>query len=255
MIGKESGEISDLSNLVLDYQTTKNLDILDEICEKSYPIVKSRADFFSRTHPADSDDSFSDGCLALVTSIISNYRPKKLKSGKLCDFETYLRWRMSGVMLDGLRKKDHLPRTQRIRIRKLQEAIGYHESVHGRQTYTVEELAEMTGETKESVTQTLKLDRGLKISLSNRTSGGNTLESNISSDSNNPLDNVENKDLLENTYDFMRNELPRNYSEAMFLYYVWGIKMKEIGSMQNVSEARISRIISKGREKIKAHFS
>lgn len=256
MIRKESDEVSSLSNLVLDYQKNRDIDLLDRICKESFPIVEARASFFSRSYPVImEDESFSDGCFALITDIISNYKIKKLKSGKLCNFETYLRWRLRGAMLDGLRKRDHLSRTQRKKLNNLRDAKSVHEVANGMRNYSIEELAAMTNESEKSVKHTLKLDKGIQFSLSQENSEMSTLASNLTSPLKGPLDEVVNNDLLEKTYEFMQQKLPNNYTEAIYLYYAWGLKLREIGSIQNVSESRIGQIIAKGRERIRDHLS
>ncbi|MBT4577183.1 sigma-70 family RNA polymerase sigma factor [Candidatus Woesearchaeota archaeon] len=242
---------NDLDKLVLGYQLNKDSGVLDEICDRSYPIIgQITKQVYRHSKNFDRKEFFQDGCECLISSAVKNYDETKGLS-----FERYLGFRVKGAIEDGLRRIDHLGRTQRRRITKLREAQGFYETVHGKKRFTIGELIELTGKTRKSILTTLMLDEGRLVSLSRPPLGSNSSLDTVLGFSDDPSAIAIQHEFSEMTYKFMEERLTPNTFEAIHLRYIENMTLREISKLQGITESRISKNVSNGLNELKIFFS
>jgi RNA polymerase sigma factor (sigma-70 family) len=72
--------------------------------------------------------------------------------------------------------------------------------------------------------------------------------------------NLCNKDLVYKIFQYLDNKKKKryngrtDYSEILQMYFIEGYTMKEVGQIKNVTESRISQIISELKKDIRKHF-
>jgi RNA polymerase sigma factor FliA len=251
MISKIDRDPQELTDLVLDYQRTKDPAILDKICDKSYGLIRKVSNsIYPHLRSQDRREFFQDGCLCLVSSAVQNY---DLKKGH--KFEKYLGWRVFGAIGDGLRRRDPMSRTLRQGISQLNETLGIYETVNGKKRFTVEELVELTGKPREVVIATLRLDEGKIVSLSGPPKGSDRSLDTVLGFPNDPSVTAIQHEFSEMAYRFMEERLPQKISEAIHLRYLENYGLKEIAEIQGVTKSRVSKSISEGIDKMRIFFS
>lgn len=175
-----------------------------------------------------------------------------LKLTKGVKFETYASLRIRGSILDQIRKLDWIPRTLRQKQKKLDTAASHLESVLGR-TPTSEELAEelqvsleeldaMVNQTQ--VANLVSLDEYLEQGSEVKAEEGNKaafLQ---------PEQVVERQDLKRLLAEAI-NELTEKEQKVIALYYYEEMTLKEISSILEVSESRVSQLHTKSLRKMK----
>ena len=186
------------------------------------------------------DDLVSSGVLGLIDAI-ERYNPDRQVK-----FITFAFTRIKGAILDELRSYDLMPRSIRMKMRKLQKAI-----------------AELEGKLKRSPTDVeiaSKLDMGIDdyrdllrtlspirfFSLSDSLNGVGEFEIQNQAESldmkqNSPDLPTENQELRSALLNAIQ-ELPKNERLTIALYYYEQMTMKEIGVVLKVTESRVSQI-------------
>ena len=176
----------------------------------------------------------------------------KFELSKGVKFETYASLRIRGSILDQIRKLDWIPRTLRQKQKKLDTAASHLESVLGR-TPTSEELAEelqvsleeldaMVNQTQ--VANLVSLDEYLEQGSEVKAEEGNKaafLQ---------PEQVVERQDLKRLLAEAI-NELTEKEQKVIALYYYEEMTLKEISSILEVSESRVSQLHTKSLRKMK----
>lgn len=180
------------------------------------------------------DDLFGWGMIGLVQAADS-WEP-----GRGLKFSTYAYTKIRGAILDELRRSDFLPRGRREKVRELDRAVNELMQRNGLAP-TPEEIAVELGTT---------LDEVDEILLAARTAGHASLEDDIStplferlsdphcSDPQGSAEWDETKALLVNAI----HELTDQERTVITLYYGEELLLREIASVLDLTESRISQI-------------
>ncbi|MDK9698977.1 MAG: FliA/WhiG family RNA polymerase sigma factor [bacterium] len=181
------------------------------------------------------DDLTSCGILGLIRAI-ENFDP-----ARGFKFETYAVPVVRGAMLDGLREYDWLPRTQRVKNRRIEVAIRELERRLGRSPED-EEIATELGLTEEQFQQLLsEAGAGVLVSLDNEVSSSDNSSGSfhevISDESaDTPLEALELSEVRSIARKLLV-ELPEQHRKVMALYYFEELTLKEIGVILHITES------------------
>jgi RNA polymerase sigma factor for flagellar operon FliA len=150
-------------------------------------------------------------------------------------FETYAYTRIRGAILDELRRNCPLPQHVLERVAKLRRA--YEGLPPGA---TVEQLAAASGLTDDEVADCLAAMRLTRLSS---WQGGDPIDACLADRADPPdvmAERVEQKELLADAIE----ALPERERLVVTLYYTEDLRLKEIGTLLNLSESRVSRVLN-----------
>jgi RNA polymerase sigma factor FliA len=213
----------------------------EEIIHKFLPLVKYVAGKISINLPAhvEINDLVNEGILGLIDAI------NKYDDSRGVKFETYATTRISGSILDALRAMDWVPRAVRQKARELERIFTELEHKLGRAPrdrevaralrVTRDEyhalLLKIRGSSILSLEEFLPNDKGHEVSLLDTLRDGGP-------DPTLSVESAEMKMSLAQAVD----ALPPQERTVISLYYFEGLTLKDIKSVLNVSESRVSQI-------------
>lgn len=235
-----------MDSLWIKYNETKDKEIKNIIIENYIGLVKIVAGRMYNFYGSkvEYDDILGYGVLGLIDSI------DKFDISKNIKFETYAQIRIRGEIIDNIRKLDWVPRSLRKKSKDVQEAISILENKLG-ETPSNEELAnylDISLAELESILSDISTFNVSSLEETLLTSGDYNLKLNNSSNIPEQIyQEKEIKELLAVAID----KLAINEKKVISLYYYEELTYKEIGSIMDLSESRISQIHSKSILKIK----
>ena len=227
----------------------------EEIVHKYLPLVKYVAGKISVNLPShvEINDLINEGILGLIDAI------SKYDDSRGVKFETYATTRISGAILDALRAMDWVPRAVRQKARELERVFVALENDIGRVPED-EEIAKAMGlKLKEYHTLLLKI-RGTSILsleefLPNEKGHEVALLDTLKDSGPDPTHQVESAEVKSALAQAVES-LPQQERTVISLYYFEGLTLKDIKSVLNVSESRVSQIHAQAvirlRSKLKA---
>jgi RNA polymerase sigma factor for flagellar operon FliA len=195
------------------------------------------------------DDLVSTGILGLI-SAIDRYDPKqgvKLK--------TYAEYKIRGAILDSLRQMDWAPRQQRKRARLIDNAHKQLEQDLGRQP-AEEEVAGFLGialdEYQEWVGDSHRLHVG-SLDMTWEEPGSEMVNQLPDSEQHWPSELLE-KSELNRLLVLAVERLPYAERTVLSLYYLEELTLREIASVMEIHESRVSQLKSQGVGRLRAHL-
>ncbi|MGG2026864.1 FliA/WhiG family RNA polymerase sigma factor [Gottfriedia sp. S16(2024)] len=224
----------------------RDLDAGDALMRIYMPIVHFQVNSIAQRLPSNvsRDDLHSLAMLGLYDAL-EKFDPKRdLK------FETYASIRISGNILDGLRKEDWLPRSIRDKAKKIDFAIEKLEPDLQRKA-TPEEIAEYTGYTSMEVVNVtndvffsnlLSIDEQIKDAGDGQVNFIHTIKDHETLTPEEMLLKDEQIRLLAKT---IVTELNEKEQLVISLYYHEELTLTEIGAIINLSTSRVSQIHAK----------
>ena len=231
-----------------DYSRTKSAELREKIIIEYAPLVKVVAGRLSMYlgYNVEYDDLVSYGIFGLIDAI------DKFDTTKDVKFETYASLRIRGTILDQIRKMDWIPRTIRQKQKQIDAACKEFEMVHGRPA-TDAELAVQLGISEGEYT-----DWQSQMKVTNVVSLNEFMEQ--GSDVANRKENSSHFAQPDEAYE--QNELKEVLKDALTLltekerrvielYYYEELTLKEISSILEVSESRISQLHTRALQKMK----
>ncbi len=194
------------------------------------------------------DDLIQAGMLGLLEAA------RHYDSSKGASFETYAGIRIRGHMLDEVRRNDWVPRSVYRNSRMISEAVKTLEHRFGREAKDTEIAAELNLSIKE-------YHEMLQDSASSHLYGfddlgvtDDMLHSDGVGESTEPHINVIHKDLMSRLTEVIEG-LPPKERLVLSLYYEQDLNLKEIGEVLEVSESRVSQILSQATLRIKSRIT
>lgn len=231
-----------------EYGRGKSTEVREKLILEYAPLVKLVAGRLSMYlgYNVEYDDLVGYGIFGLIDAI------DKFDSMKEVKFETYASLRIRGAILDQIRKMDWIPRTIRQRQKKVENAIKEIEAIHGRNA-TEEEIAVSLGisETEYGEWQSqMKITN--VVSLNEFMEQGSEVpsENNKNSHFYSPEEVIEKAELKEVLGEAL-GLLTEKERRVIELYYYEELTLKEISSILEVSESRISQLHTRGLQKMK----
>lgn len=199
-------------------------------------------------HSVQLDDLIQAGMLGLLEAA------RHYDSSKGASFDTYAGIRIRGHMLDEVRRNDWVPRSVYRNSRMISEAVKNLEHRFGREAKDLEiagelglplnEYHEMLQDSASSHLYGFE-DLGVTDDMLYCEGGGESTEPHI---------NVMHKDLM-NRLTQVIDGLPHKERLVLSLYYEQDLNLKEIGEVLDVSESRVSQILSQATLRIKSRIT
>lgn len=233
-----------------DYAKTKSPEVREKIILEYAPLVKLVAGRLSMYlgYTVEFDDLIGYGIFGLIDAIDKFDMLKEVK------FETYASLRIRGAILDQIRRMDWIPRTIRQRQKKIDAVIKEIELTKGRSA-SDDEIAEALGLTEEEY-----LDWQSQMKITNIVSLNEYMEQGSEVPQNptmhtqarfeSPEENIE-KEELKTVLGAALELLTEKERRVIELYYYEELTLKEISSILEVSESRISQLHTKALQKMK----
>ncbi len=218
-------------------------DNREQIIKDYVPLVKFVAYRIAARLPShvELDDLINSGILGLMDAI------EKFEPSRNIKFKTYAELRIKGAILDGLRELDWVPRSLRRKKKDIEGAYHSLEQQMGRAA-TDEEVALHLGMPLEELHKNLDDLKGVTLGTFVEVGEDGEGESLISfvpdpdaEDPSQTFQATEIKDILREAMDM----LPKKERFVVQLYYFDELTMKEIGTLLNITESRVSQLHTK----------
>ena len=175
---------------------------------------------------------------------------KSFDDSKGVEFEIFARTRIRGAILDQVRKLSYLPRSAMVNIRDHNEATAALSSELGREPNQTE-LAEFMGKDLESFhKERTHAYRFQTVSLESQVMDDVEIPSNEVNEPESELADAQLLNALEGSIE----SLPERDKTIISLYYVEEMNLKEIGAVLDISESRVSQILSSTVKKLRTHL-
>lgn len=228
------------------YQKNKDVQTRNLIMIEYLYLVKILASRILSTckQSSDYDDIISCGSIALLHAIEKYDYTRDIK------FETFASIGIRGAMIDYLRKQDWVPRSLRKSMKDIDAAYAELQNTFGKAPtddemakkleITVDEYHEILGKTYASNVLSLE-----ELIADNTTSDSMIVPSN--SDVENQIETKELSEVLARAIE----ALSEKERIIISLYYYEGLKSKQVASVLEVSESRISQLHAKALMKLK----
>jgi RNA polymerase sigma factor for flagellar operon FliA len=193
------------------------------------------------------DDLIQSGMLGLLEAA------RHYDESKGASFQTYAGIRIRGHMLDEVRRNDWVPRSVYRNSKMVSEAVKQVEHRLGREAKDLEVAQELGLEIQQyhdmlqdSVSTYLYGfdDLGVTEDVLHGEEGAALSEPHV---------NVLNSDLLHYLTDII-DGLPDKERMVLFLYYEQDLNLKEIGDVLDLTESRISQILSQATQHVKSRL-
>ncbi|MDF2594889.1 MAG: FliA/WhiG family polymerase sigma factor [Clostridia bacterium] len=242
--GGSNMDKKDINSIWKQYNDTKDASIKNMLIEKYVYLVKlvaGRLGIYLNQY-VDLDDLVGYGTLGLIDAI------DKFDLSKNVKFETYASLRIRGSILDAIRKLDWVPRTLRKKQKELDKAYTDLEFELGRQPEE-NEITHYLGIDSEEYNTLLK-----EVNISSLVSIDEyTYQFELIKDPKAELPDVyvEEKEIKDTLTKFVE-ALPDRERQVIVLYYFEELTLKEISSVLEVSESRISQLHTKGVSRLRA---
>jgi len=207
------------------------------------PLVKFVAHRISARLPShvELDDLIHSGILGLLDAV------KKFEPDRNVKFKTYAEQRIRGAILDGLRDLDWVPRSLRRKKKDIENAYHLLEQQLGHAA-TDEAVAAHLGITLEDLNKSLDELKGVTLGTfvdAGEDEGGENLISFVPDpDAEDPSLTLHARELKLMLRDAV-DKLPTKERFVVQLYYFDELTMKEIGTLLNITESRVSQLHTK----------
>lgn len=233
-----------------EYANTDSPEVREKIILEYAPLVKVVAGRLSMYlgYNVEYEDLVSYGIFGLIDAI------DKFDCLKDVKFETYASLRIRGAILDQIRKMDWIPRTIRQKQKRIDAAIKEIETQYGRSA-TDEEIARLLGITDEEyldwqsqmkITNVVSLNEFLEQGSEVSNEAGSTKSAAFDS----PEEILE-RDELKKVLAQALELLTEKERKVIVLYYYEDLTLKEISTILEVSESRISQLHTRALQKMR----
>ncbi|MGN0349098.1 MAG: FliA/WhiG family RNA polymerase sigma factor [Roseburia sp.] len=232
----------DREKLWEEYQKNASPKLREKLIIEYAPLVKVVAGRLSMYlgYNVEYEDLVSYGIFGLIDAI------DKFDLGKDVKFETYASLRIRGSILDQIRKMDWIPRTVRQKQKKIEEAIRQIETKTGHNA-SDEEVARELGIAEEELSEwqsQLKVTNVISLNEFVEQVGEPIMDAQNNSHFAQPEDTIEEEELKEMLKQSLEL-LTEKEKKVILFYYYEDMTLKEISSILEVSESRVSQLHTK----------
>jgi RNA polymerase sigma factor for flagellar operon FliA len=221
----------------------------DELVTTYAPLVKRIAYHLKARLPATVvvDDLLQAGMIGLLEA------SRKYDADQGASFETYAGIRIRGAMLDELRRNDWAPKSVHRKIRDITEAIRSIENREGRDARD-EEVMEALGISKDEYYKTLQtISTHRVMSWEDMGMDEDAIGNTISDGKAGVHEELEKQNFQAKLSESIAS-LPEREKMIVALYYESELNLREIGSVLNVSESRVSQLLSQAHIRLRARM-
>ncbi|MCI0508381.1 MAG: RNA polymerase sigma factor FliA [Gammaproteobacteria bacterium] len=221
----------------------------DELVTQYAPLVKRIAYHLKARLPATVivDDLLQAGMVGLLEA------SRKYDSDQGASFETYAGIRIRGAMLDELRRNDWAPKSVHRKVRDITEAIREIENREGRDARD-EEVIKLLNISRDEYYKTLQNISSHKVmSWDDLGIDEDAIRCTVGDQKNGLHEELEKHNFNEKLAEAIAS-LPEREKLIVALYYESELNLREIGSVLNVSESRISQLLSQAHLRLRARM-
>jgi len=221
----------------------------DDLVTRYAPLVKRIAYHLKARLPATVivDDLLQAGMIGLLEA------SRKYDSQQGASFETYAGIRIRGAMLDELRRNDWAPKSVHRKVRDITEAIREIENRVGRDARD-EEVIKVLNITKEEYYKTLQNISSHKVvSWEDLGIDEEAIRNTMIEYKAGLQEELEKQNFQDKLSEAIAS-LPEREKIIVALYYDSELNLREIGSVLNVSESRISQLLSQAHIRLRSRM-
>lgn len=222
----------------------------DTLVVRHAPLVKKIAYHLIGRLPASVqvDDLIQAGMIGLLDAAT------QYDQSQGAQFETYATIRVRGAMLDELRRNDWVPKSVHRKSRELTEAIHQLEGKLGRDAND-REIAEAMGIPLDEYHKILNDHTNCRMTSfdSLMTSEDDDTNDRFAGEEQAPVDRLMDVQFQKGLVDAIDN-LPEREKLIMSLYYEQELNLKEIGAVLEVSESRVSQLMSQAHGRLRSRL-
>jgi len=221
----------------------------DELVTRYAPLVKRIAYHLKARLPATVvvDDLLQAGMMGLLEA------SSKYDATQGASFETYAGIRIRGSMLDELRRNDWAPKSVHRKIRDITKAIREIENREGRDARDEEVIKEL-GIPREEYFKTLQNISSHRVLSWDEIGIDEDAFGQTVGDSKVGIHEALEKQHFQDKLSEAITSLPEREKMIVALYYESELNLREIGSVLNVSESRISQLLSQAHIRLRARM-
>lgn len=225
-------------------------DECSNLVDQYAPLVKKVAQHLQGRLPATVmlDDLIQAGMIGLIEA------SQKFDGSKGASFETYASIRIRGAMLDEVRRYDWAPRSVHRNSRRVSEAIKTIEFRTGRDAKD-SEIAEEMGVSLTEYNHYVQDTAGTKLFSFDEITGNEDSSFEVPDEDASEPDEAAEGNAFQKALAGAIANLPEKEQMVLALYYTEGLNLKEIGSVLNVSESRVSQIHSQAALRLRSRLS
>lgn len=234
-----------------EYSRQKTESLREQIILEYVPLVKLVAGRLNMYlgYTVEYDDLVGYGVFGLIDAI------DKFDYGKGIKFETYASLRIRGSILDQIRKMDWIPRSVRQKQKQIESAISKLEKEKGaniKDRDIAEELGISLDEYRswEGLTNISNIASLDEFMEQGSEGGAREFKNTTFLEPEQMMDREEVKEMLVDAL----NLLTEKERKVVLLYYYEDLTLKEVASVLEVSESRVSQLHSKALAKMKKHL-
>lgn len=233
----------DLQSHAVEYADSPTEENRTAVVVAAIPLVRSIVGRLSiPDHPLASRDDLENAGLLGLLQALNSY-----DTGRGTPFVSYAYGRVRGALVDYLRSIDALPRERRRRLAEAHSAMDTLRQKLGEEP-SDEQIAEQLEMTLVEY-HTLLRDAQCRFALSLHSpidsEGEQTvLESIPNMETAKAFEQID-RDSLKDYIQTLINELPEREQTIVALYYIENLTLREIASLMDRTEARISQILTK----------
>jgi len=221
----------------------------DELITQYAPLVKRIAYHLKARLPATVivDDLLQAGMVGLLEA------SRKYDSDRGASFETYAGIRIRGAMLDELRRNDWAPKSVHRKVRDITEAIREIENREGRDARDEEVIASLNISKDEYYKTLQNISTHKVMSWDDLGVDEDAIRSNTGIHKDGLQEELEKRNFNEKLTEAVAS-LPERERMIVALYYESELNLREIGATLNVSESRISQLLSQAHLRLRARM-
>jgi RNA polymerase sigma factor for flagellar operon FliA len=218
------------------YADIQNINKSDEGLLKNIGLVKRVALHLKSRVPnfMELEELIQVGTVGLIEAT------KSFDASKGVEFEVFAKNRIRGAILDQVRKMSYLPRSAMVNIREHNEAQNLLAGQLGREPTQSELAVFMDKDIEEFQKERNHANRFQTISLESQIPDTVDLPT---SDDSDPESLLAREQLMESLAESIEN-LPEREKTIVALYYVEEMNLREIGAVLEISESRVSQVLS-----------
>jgi RNA polymerase sigma factor for flagellar operon FliA len=224
-------------------------DAHDELVTNYAPLVKRIAYHLKARLPATViiDDLLQAGMIGLLEA------SRKYDANQGASFETYAGIRIRGAMLDELRRNDWAPKSVHRKVRDITEAIREIENREGRDARD-EEVIKALQITRKEYHKTLQNISSHKvISWDDLGVDEEAVRNTLVEHKPGLQEELEHRNFRDKLSEAIAS-LPERERMIVSLYYDSELNLREIGNVLNVSESRISQLLSQAHIRLRSRM-
>jgi len=221
----------------------------DELVTQYAPLVKRIAYHLKARLPAtvQVDDLLQAGMIGLLEA------SRKYDADQGASFETYAGIRIRGAMLDELRRNDWAPKSVHRKVRDITNAMRDIENREGRDARD-DEVIEALGISREEYFKTLQdVSTHRVLSWDDLGVDEDTIGQSLVDRKPGVQDEVEKQHFRQRLSEAIAT-LPEREKMTVALYYESELNLREIGGVLNVSESRVSQLLSQAHIRLRARM-